>query len=233
MIYRVLLACLLFPATLLVGGEREQVYLERRMIPLAREFLRRNCLPCDTNFGVEKVARPRVEFLTNRPAPFVTSSMRIGKQYTFKFFDDDGVMEVWSFLDATVETYYDLSEASKEKVEAVRALNSRNKLNDELGLALALKFFRLQGHKEENFHPIKFRQMSWANKGQPDYVPLPFYEAQWYRKDVTKADREQGVACLPSVSIYVSGITSNLVWYSKVFMPVGADFQSPRHDKHR
>lgn len=80
MIYRVLLACLLFPATFLVGGEREQTYLEHRMIPLAREFLHRNPLPCDTNPGVEKVVRPRVEFLTNRPSPFVMSSMRIGKQ---------------------------------------------------------------------------------------------------------------------------------------------------------
>ncbi len=231
MIGKVLLACLLLPAALVVGGEREQAYLERQMLPLAREFLHRNSLSGDTNFGVEKVARHRVEFLTNRPAPFAISNMRIGKQYSFRFFDDNGVLEVRSFTDVSVETYYDLSEAQKEEVEAVRALNSRNKLNDEMGIALVRKFFRLQGHKEENFHPVEFRQMSWANKGEPDYVPLPFYEAQWYRKDVKKADREQGLARLPCVRIEVSGITSNLVSYTKAFMPVGSDFPSPQPGK--
>jgi hypothetical protein len=220
------LSLTLVPVVCLVGGEREKNYLESRMIPVAREFIQRNGLPYGTNFGVDKIFRYRVEFLTNRPAPFVMSSMRVEKQYAFDFFEDNGVLEVWSFADTSVRTYYDLSTAPKEKIEAVRALNLRNKLNDDTALALAKKHFRFQGHKEENFHPVEFRQMSWATKGERDYVPLPFYEAVWYRKDVKQSDREEGLARLPHVRIEVSGVTSNLVSYSKLHMPVGADFEA-------
>jgi hypothetical protein len=104
-------------------------------------------------------------------------------------------------------------------------------LNDQTALALAKKYFRLQGHKEENFHPVEFRQLSWAMKGDPDYVPLPFYEAVWYRKDVKETERDEGIARLPHVRIEVSGVTSNLVSYSKLHMPIGADFEAANSQK--
>jgi hypothetical protein len=211
----------------LAGGERERNYLESRMIPFAREFIQRNALPYGTNFGMEKILRYRVEFLTNRPAPFIMSNMRIEKRYAFSYTEDNGVLGVGWFKDVSVETYYDLSAAPKEKIEAVRALNLRNKLNERTALALAGKYFRLQGHDEKNFHPVEFRRLSWAVKGDPDYVPLPFYEAVWYRKDVKLRERDDGIARLPHVRIEVSGMTSNLVSYSKLHMPVGADFESP------
>jgi hypothetical protein len=215
----------------LAGGEREKNYLEGRMVPFAREFIRRNALPYDTNFGVDKIVRYRVEFLTNRPAPFIMSNMRIEKRYAFSFTEDNSVLGVSWFKDVSVETYYDLSDAPKAKIEAVLALNLRNKLNDQPALALAKKYFRLQGHKEENFHPVEFRQMSWATKGGRDYVPLPFYEAVWYRKDVKPRERDEGIARLPHVRIEVSGMTSNLVSYSKLHMPVGADFEVEKFNK--
>jgi hypothetical protein len=229
---RLLFLSLSFGAVLsLAGGEREVNYLESRMIPFAREFIKRNGLPYGTNFGADKILRYKVEFLTNRSAPFVMSSMRIEKQYAFDFRDDNGTMEVRSFWDASVRTYYDLSAAPKEKIQAVRAINLRNKLNDQTALALAKKYFRLQGHKEENFHPVEFRQLSWAMKGDPDYVPLPFYEAVWYRKDVKETERDEGIARLPHVRIEVSGVTSNLVSYSKLHMPIGADFEAANSQK--
>lgn len=215
----------------LAGGERETNYLEGRMVPFAREFIQRNALPYDTNFGVDKIVRFRVEFLTNRPAAFIMSNLRIEKRYAFSFTEENGVLGVSWFKDVSVETYYDLSAAPKEKIEAVRALKLRNKLNDQTGLVLARKYFRLQGHDEKNFHPVEFRQLSWAAKGDPDYVPLPFYEAVWYRKDVKQTERDEGIARLPHVRIEVSGITSNLVSYSKLHMPVGVDFEPANSNK--
>jgi hypothetical protein len=209
----------------LLAGEREQAYLEGKMIPLARQFLHRNGLPYGTNFGREKVVRFKVDFLTNRPLPFVMSSMGVENKYAFYFTDDNGLMEIRSFKDSSVETHYDLTSAPKEKRAAVRALNLRNKLNDKTALELATKYFFMQGHKQENFHPVEFRQKTWILEGAPGFHPLPFYEAAWFRKDVQQADRDAGLVRQPQVQIEVSGMTTNLISYSKLFMPVGSDFE--------
>jgi hypothetical protein len=227
------LFCSLISSLLALGQDHEARYLEEKLIPAARAFIGKNGLAYGTNFGREAIIRYKVEFLTNRPAPFVMSSMRMENNYAFTFLDDNGTLEVRTFSDASVETYSDLSAAPNEKVEAVRKMALRNKLNDKAALALAKEHFRLQGHKVEDFHPVEFRQLSWGVKGDPDFIPYPFYAAEWYRSDVKSADREAGLARLPVVRIEISGITSNLLRYSKAFMPVGSDWEGAKSPNRR
>jgi len=112
------------------------------------------------------------------------------------------------------------------KIDAIKALNLRNKLNNTNALELAKKFFKLQGHKEENFHPAEFGQSSWSGGDDDRGGKLPYYEIRWYRKDVAEADIESGKAkeILKSVRIEVSGIDSHLISYSKGMLPIGSDF---------
>jgi hypothetical protein len=139
---------------------------------------------------------------------------------------DGKALEVHAFNDSNVNTYYDLSGAPKEKIEAIKTLNLRNKLNEHTALELARTYFRLQGHKEENFWPVEFTQCYWIDQTErkPEERVLPFYRAEWFRKDIRKEDRESGVAALPHVNIELSGITSNLVLYEKLFIPIARDF---------
>jgi hypothetical protein len=131
--------------------------------------------------------------------------------------------EIMFFHDGT-KTFYNLARASKAEIQAVKALSLRNRLNDKSALELAKHFFKLQGHKEEDFHPPEFGPYTWGQKGAPDYIQYPFYMTEWYRKDVNLDDRNKGIVTLPCISIIVSGITSNMINYSKCFMPIGRDF---------
>jgi len=203
------------------ADKKEEAFFYEKMIPLAQEFIQRNGLPYDSKLGTNSITRYLVDFYKNRPGG--QANLKLDNDWWFYFFSDGQNTEVRRFHDKT-KTSYNLSDAPKEKIEAVKALNLRNKLNDQTALELATKYFKLQGHKADDFHPVEFRQMSWADKGDPDYVPLPFYHAEWYRKDVKKEDRDAGIVALPSVMIEVSGINSNLIYYSKTFMPVGSDF---------
>ena len=122
----------------------------------------------------------------------------------------------------------------KEKIEALKALNLQNKLNKESAAALAGKYLKLLGHKEENFHSLDFyppeiAQGYWVSAPEMPSVNerhLPYYEITWYRKDVTKTelDAHDSNAELKSVIIEVSGIDSSLISYSKGMLPINGDF---------
>jgi hypothetical protein len=190
------------------------------MLPLAQEFVRRNGLPHDGGFGTNSIKKYSVDF--NVKWHGFISDMTMTNGYVFLFWGDRTNSEVWFFNDGT-KTSYNLARASKAQIEAVKALSLRNKLNDKSALELAKHFFKLQGHKEEDFHPPEFGPYTWGEKGEPDYIQYPFYMARWYRKDANVKDREKGII-LPNITIKVSGITSNLVDYQKNIMAVGRDF---------
>lgn len=198
---------------------KEQV-LRDTMLPLAQEFVRRNGLPYDGGFGTNSIKKYSVDF--NVKWHGFISDMTMTNGYFFMFWGDRTNSEVWFFNDGT-KTSYNLARASKAQIEAVKALSLRNKLNDKSALELAKHFFKLQGHKEEDFHPPEFGPYTWGEKGEPDYIQYPFYMARWYRKDANVKDREKGII-LPNITIKVSGITSNLVDYQKNIMAVGRDF---------
>ena len=110
----------------------------------------------------------------------------------------------------------------------------QNKLNKASAAELAKKYFRLLGHKEENFHPFDFyppevTQGYWVSA--PESPPanerrLPYYEITWYRKDVTRQglDDHDSNAMLKIVTITVSGIDLSLISYEKDQLPIGSDF---------
>jgi hypothetical protein len=171
-------------------GEMEAAYLKRTMIPLALEFLLRigriNDLPTVTN----QVQKYRVSYFSDRPG--CMADMRLTNGLVFSFHTETNKTEVWSFKNTNVKTYYSLDNPPKEKIKALQALNLRNKLNSKSAEILAKKYFKMLGHKEENFHPLGFAdsqvsQGYWVSA--PEMPPdnerlLPYYAVTWYRKGV-------------------------------------------------
>jgi hypothetical protein len=211
-------------AVLLIGCSKsvpsKEQFLGKTMIPLAREFIQRNGLPYNSSFDTNCIKKYSVDFHAEKPG--FTSHMTLTNGYFFMFWDDGTNSEIYYFS-AGIRTSFNLARASKAEIQAVKALSLRNKLNDESALELAKHFFKLQGHKEADFHPAEFGPYTWGQKGDPDYIQYPFYIAQWYRKDANVKDRDKGIL-LPNITVTVSGISSNIVEYAKSFMPIGRDF---------
>ena len=222
---------LLFFPVLVLGGEKEVSYLKETMLPLAREFLLRigetNDLPSTTNH----IYQYKVDYFDDRIG--CMAKMRLTNGCVFCFHTETNLTEVWSFH-RNLKTYYELENSSDEKIKALKTLNSQNKLNKKNAAALALKFFKMLGHKEDNFHPLDFyppeiSQSYWAVKQNtlPVYERyLPYYEITWYRKDVKLEDlkNHDSNAELKTVMLEVSGIDFGLVSYSKGMLPIGSDF---------
>ena len=210
---------LFFPA-LILGGEKEQAYLTQTMIPLAQEFLQRvgqtNGLPMGTN----QVKNYKVDYFNDRPG--CTASMRMTNNWFLSFYTETNKTEVWTFH-RNIKTYYSLAGAPQAKIDAVKALNLQNKLNKESAIVLAKKYFKLLGHKDENFHSQEISQCYWSGE---ESGRLPYFEITWYRKDVTLKELEDNDsnAKLKTVIIEVSGIDSSLISYSKGLLPIGSDF---------
>lgn len=201
------------------------------MKTLARDFIKRNGLQ-HQSFSTNDVTHHKFDLFDDGRVGGI-GSLHI-KTYSFTIFVENEKSEINDYMDLSVKTYYDLSHAPKEKIEAVKALLLRNKLNEKEALELATKYFKLQGHVEENFHAVKFHQLGWtgpSDSAEKEWYStdkpttrgglLPYYQATWYRKD---ADLNDHGALHPIVQIEVSGITSLLIRYSKWSMPIGSDF---------
>lgn len=225
-----LAALLLFPAIIL-GGEKEEAYLKETMIPLAQNFLQRIGQANNLTLGTNQVKSYKINYFNDRPGS--TANMRLTNGYVFSYYAETNKTEVCSFH-CNIKTYYGLENPPKEKIEALKALNVQNKLNKNSAAMLAVKYFKMLGHKEENFHSLDFyppeiSQGYWVSS--PESPPanerrLPYYEIIWYRKDITKKelDDNDSRAKLTTVTIEVSGIDSSLISYSKGMLPIGSDF---------
>ncbi len=202
--------------------EKKQAVLDQMMIPMVREFIVRNEIPFDSNFKTNQISKWKFEFHKKRKGG--QGYVRLQNRHAFRFFLERDKGEIWNYKDVSVRTYYDLFFAPQEKIDAVKALNLRNKLNEKTAVELATKYFKLQGHKPEDFHPPECLQRIWGGTNLSENHNLPYFGVQWYRKDVNLTDVEEGYT-RPSVLIEVSGITTNLISYSKSGnMPVGSDF---------
>jgi hypothetical protein len=211
--------------------EIEAAPFKGTLIPLAREFLQRigqtNDLPWTTN----QVQKYRVSYFDDRPG--YTADMLLTNGCGFSFYAESNKAEVNDFR-RPIKTYLELNNPPKEKIGALRALNLQNKLNKQSAVALAIKYFKLLGHKEGDFHPLDFyppeiTQGYWVSA--PESPPanerrLPYYEVTWYRKDVRRheLDDHESKAMLKTVTIEVSGIDLGLISYHKGLMPIGSDF---------
>ncbi len=205
------------------AGEKEEAFLKQKMLPLAGEFIRKNQLPYNADFNTNKITHYGVDFFEDRPGG--QAKMMIEKRFAFFFVEDAGVIELNGFRDVSVKPDKDYSDATVAERKVILA--QTNLLNDKSALALAEKYFVLQGHKKENFHPVEFHQIIWGEL-DPDkskYLPLPFYLAEWKRKDVDLNDPNQMV---PMVRIVVSGLKSNLASYHKINLPIGKDIETPQ-----
>ena len=217
------------------GGEKEEAFLKETMIPVAREFLLRtgqtNDLPSTTN----QVRNYKVNYFDDRPG--CSAYIVLTNRWVVEFSSGSTVLpggkttrqlgetDVRRFQ-RPIKTSYALEFAPQGKIEAVKALNLQNKLNEKTALLLAKKYFKLLGHKEENFYPPELTQCHWSGGDDNRGGPLPYYEASWYRKDVNLTNVDKGSTDIPQVLITVSGIDSSLIYYSRLYLPIGSDFEN-------
>ena len=201
--------------------KREEDFFWRQMLPLAKEFAARNGL-ATADFGTNNISHYRIEFFDDGRAGSM-ASLKLKSGCSFDFISNGKNTEVNCFRDGKTKTSFSLLDAPKEKIEAAKALNLQNKLNEESGLALAKKYFQQTGHNEKDFHPPEFLQCTWY--GDPG-GKLPYYEIIWHRNDVTPKQLEEHDSSAESktVVIEVSGIDSSLISYFKGSLPIGGDF---------
>ncbi|MFM2082253.1 MAG: hypothetical protein RL380_944 [Verrucomicrobiota bacterium] len=208
-----------FPA-LAMGGEKEAAYLHEKMMPLTQDFFRRidltNGLPLTTN----SVQKYKVDYFDDRPGCMADLSLTNNR--TISFLTEQEQTCVWAFRQH-IRTYYALDDAPKEKLEAVKALNLKNKLNNQTALELARTYFKQLGHQENNFNPPAFHQSYWVGKGDV-WGNLPYYEAIWYRKDVTNRATSGLSHSFPQVLVTVSGVDKSLIYYARFNLPINRDF---------
>lgn len=218
-----ILAALLFFPALVLGGGKEESYLKKTMIPLAQNFLQRIGQTNALSGGTNQVKNYKVDYFRDRSG--CTANMRMTNNWFLSFYTETNKTDVWTFH-RNIKTYYGFANDPKEKIEAVKRLNLQNKLNKDSALALAKKYFKLIGHKEDNFHPPELLQCYWSGGEGNHGGKLPYYEITWYRKDVTKAQLEDHdpIATLKKVIVEVSGVDSSLISYSKGLLPLGSDF---------
>lgn len=213
-----------------VPRELETTYLTKTMIPLARGFLLRIGRTNDLPFTTNQVQKFRFTWFDYCPG--CQADMRLTNGLIFSFLTKTNKSEVCSFKNGNFKTYYSLDHPPKEKIRALQALNLRNKLNSKSAEILAKKYFKLIGHKEENFHPLDFYPSEGARGywvSAPEMPPanerlLPYYGFTWYRKDVKVEELEDGSTNFRDVRIEVSGIDSSLISYTKGMLPIGSDF---------
>lgn len=212
-------ACLCVTA----AGEREASYYVNRCLPLAREFLSRNQIATDLNFTTNLVSHWQVHF--EKETDVYLSRLMLTNRFAFMFIGRDSINGVTHFFDKGSGWNSKLMDPKNER--QMREIAARkNMLNDSSALALAKRYFHLQGHDQANFHPPRFKQMVWAWGVPSRRIALPFFEAEWARRDV-KVPIEENESIYPSVTIIVSGLESNLVVYSKTLLPhqFGADWE--------
>lgn len=200
---------------------KKRAVLEQTMLPVVRGFIRRHEIPVDSDFQTNEISRWKFSFYKKRNGG--QGDVRLQNRYAFMGRVEKGKAEIWNFKDGAIKTYYDMFFASRKEIEVAKALNLKNKLDKKAAIELATKYFKLQGHKVENFHPPECLQRYWAGTNLSEDHNLPYYGVEWFRKDVKMTDVEQGFV-RPSVVIEVSGITTNLISYTKSGMPLGSDF---------
>lgn len=199
------------------AGEMEQGYLAKHCIPLVRDFMRKHRPSYSADFPTNNITHWRVEYEPD--SEVVLSRLMLDRRYAFLFIGNKTTNGIQSFKDKGSSWSDSLMDPSREK--EMREIASRtNLLNDSTALALAKECFRLRGHDERNFHPVRFKQLVWAWGVPSRRIVLPFYEADWARRDV-KLPVEEIETIYPSVFIVISGLESNMVSYSKIQLPFG------------
>ncbi len=99
----------------------------------------------------------------------------------------------------------------------------KNTLDDQSALKLARDFFIAAGHQPRHFNFPNIWRLGWGNPDdKKNYIPLPFYEFTWLRKDVGVI--EPGQVFYPRVRVVVSGLTQEVLTYSRFSLPILGDF---------
>lgn len=193
------------------GGPREDSYLQERCLPLVRAFIQKQAIAYDSLFPTGKIVFRRVDF--SDESDVAVARVSLEKRLAFVLIGDGKTNAVTYFSDRTNWKPAVMEPGRESEIRALAGQS--NLLNHVTALVLARELFRLQGHREENFHPVEFQQMVWTEAAPQKRIPLPFYEARWARRDVKLPLHEQP-SIYPSVRLVVSGVISNLVEYEAI-----------------
>ncbi len=190
--------------------------LSGKIIPLIEEFRQRHGLDFQTVKDTNRISHLSVDVVPERSA--VLANVVIDKTHDFFLHQEGGPMYVWLYQRNPSTWLSDYSNITPEKRKVLSQLT--NVLNDETALALAQRAFRAQGHAETNFKPVQFKQIIWSyNDKDTDLLKLPFYEAVWFRRDADLKAYAEGDIRQPDITIDVSGVISNIVYYARHSMP--------------
>ena len=210
-------------------SEIEVAVLNQTLMPLGKTFLQRigqtNVLPWTTN----QVQKYKVSYLNYRPGYLADLMLTNGDNLSFD--SNTNGTEIWAFQ-RPIRTYYGFgADTPKAKIEAVKALLLQNKLDKAKAVALAKKYFKLLGNREDDFHPLDFYaseivQDYWSGGEDGRGGMLPYYRVTWYRKDVTtkELDDNDSSAKLKTIIVEVSGVDLGLISYEKDLFPIGSGF---------
>lgn len=212
-----LTSLLVHAAAAVFAAESEDSYLADKCVPLVREFLKRNAIAYDAAFPTQRISHSQVDY-TARSGVYL-SRLMLDRRFSFLFTGTGGTNGITFFVDKASSWSPRLLDPQNE-AQMLQLASASNCLSISTALDLANRYFHLQGHQQKNFHPVVFRQITWAESVPSRRIVLPFYEAEWVRRDVP-LPVEKNESIYPSVTVIVSGLKSNFIAYSKILLPFG------------
>ncbi len=204
----------------LTSIEENGFYL-RYVLPTASKFARLPQLGL-TNWLDENTAiRWEFDYIWNTNV-MVLARLYLTNRITFSV-DIERTNCVVSYLNnAKINPRSIAGRATPEKAKFFSTMT--NCFDDRSALEFATAFFKAAGHQPKSFHPPKIWHMGWGDPAdKSNYIPLPFYEFEWLRKDVGVV--QPGEVHHPRVILVVSGISRQVLSYQRLFLPVTGDFE--------
>ena len=184
------------------AGEHEDIYFREKCLPLVRTFIKRHNLDYDANFPTNKLVHWKVDFYDQANA--VLSQLSLERRLVFDILEKNKIVDIQVFKDRK-NWKPSLMEPENEKQMHSLAAQT-NLFNKSTALAFARECFRRQGHEEQNFHPIVFTQVMWAESVPARRIVFPFYEAEWVRRDVNcPLKRMAGQLCIRMCALSFRG----------------------------
>ncbi|MEI2722227.1 MAG: hypothetical protein V9H26_01420 [Verrucomicrobiota bacterium] len=197
------------------------MFYEKIAFPLAQAFARLPQLPFGRDIQTKDVLKWRCDYVWN-----TNIMVGVSLYFTNRMLIDLSVKgtncAVLFFGDGRVNPHAIAGHESPTKANAFSRMT--NSFDDHSVLEFATAFFKAARHQPKNFHPPKVWHMGWGDPADKrNYIPLPFYEFEWLRKDVGLV--QPGEVHHPRVIVVVSGISGQVLSYQRLFLPITGDFE--------
>lgn len=199
----------------------EAIFYEKIAFPLAQAFTRLPQLPIGRGINTNDVVKWRCDYVWNTNV-MVGTSLYLSNRMLIDLQVKGTNCAVLSFSDGHINP---LGMAGREDPAKARFFSKMpNQFTDASALAFAKEFIKAAGNNLDNFRLTKAWQVGWGDsQDKKNYIPLPFYEYEWLRKDITEV--EPGRA-YPMVGVLISGITQKVIRYERLYLPIIGEFES-------